>query len=76
MQIPPGQAALPPNPTPPVAPAAQVARAEVIEPVGRVTPGREGAEANGKSKPRSGLQDLPRGGPRTGSRGQLLDLFV
>ncbi|HVM79597.1 MAG TPA: hypothetical protein VMU06_11285 [Stellaceae bacterium] len=76
MQIPPGQAALPPNPAPPIAPAPQVAHAEVIEPVRRVTPSREGSEADGKAKPRLGAQGTQRAGLRESDRGQLLDLLV
>jgi len=76
MQIPPGQAALPPNPTPPVAPAPQVARGEVIEPVRRVTPGREGSEANGSTKQRLGAQGTQRASLRGAGRGQILDLLV
>jgi hypothetical protein len=76
MQIPPGQAALPPNPTPPIAPAPQAAHAEVIEPVRRVSASREGAEAESKAKPRPGTPALHRTGLRDGGRGQLLDLLV
>ncbi|MGE5201322.1 MAG: hypothetical protein ACM3O6_04590 [Acidobacteriota bacterium] len=76
MQIPPGQAALPPNPAPPIAPAPQAAHAEVIEPVRRVNASREGTEAEGKAKPRSALPGLHRAGARDGGRGQLLDLLV
>jgi hypothetical protein len=76
MQIPPGQAALPPNPAPPIASAPQVAHAEVIEPVRRVTPSRESAEADGKAKPRLGAQAAQRSGLHGTGRGQLLDLLV
>ena len=76
MQIPPGQAALSPSPAPPVAPAPQVVHAEVIEPVRRVTPSREGAETDGKTKPRLGAQATQRSGHRETGRGQIIDLLV
>ena len=69
MQIPPGQAALPPNPVPPVAAMPQAERAQAIEPARRVTASREGS---GKGRSRHGSTEMA----PAQRRGQLLDLWV
>jgi hypothetical protein len=68
MQIPPGQAALPPNPVTPTAALPQVERAQMAEPARKVTASREGAE--GRSRVRAAGAAPPR------RRGQTLDLTV
>ena len=72
MQIPPGQAALPPNPVPPVAAMPQAERAQAIEPARRVTASREGSEMPGKGRSRHGSTEAA----PAQRRGQLLDLLV
>jgi len=70
MQIPPGQAALPPNPVTPAAVLPQAERAEAIEPARKVTASREGTETLSKRRSREGAA------APAGRRGQSLDLTV
>lgn len=72
MQIPPGQAALPPNPVTPAAVLPQAERAEAIEPARKVTASREGTETLNKGRSRDRTSDAAQGQ----RRGQSLDLTV
>ena len=76
MQIPPGQAALPLNPTPSVAPLPVAERAQAIEPARKVTAGREGSETAGKPRGRTGTSGGSRPSEDSEPRGQLLNLLV
>jgi hypothetical protein len=72
MQIPPGQAALPPNPVTPTAALPQAERVQMAEPARKVTAGREGTETptKGRSRERTGDAAPPQ------RRGQSLDMLV
>ena len=72
MQIPPGQAALPPNPVTPAAALPHAERAQMVEPARKVTAGREGTETptKGRSRERAATNTPPQ------RRGQSLDMSV
>jgi hypothetical protein len=72
MQIPLGQAPIPPNPVTPTAALPQAERAQPVEPARRVTASREGTETLTKGRSRERAAD-PGPGQR---RGKTLDLMV
>jgi len=71
MQIPLGQAPLPPNPVTPTAALPQAERAQAAEPARKVTASREGTETStkGRSRERTAENDHHH-------RGQTVDLMV
>jgi hypothetical protein len=72
MQIPPGQAALPPTPVTPVAALPQAERIQMAEPARKVTASREGTEMLTKGRSRQRASDTT----PAQRRGQSLDLTV
>jgi len=78
MQIPPGQAALSPNPAPSAPALAPAERTQAIEPAHQVTPSRQGNETSGKSRSKPGEGDVtPQHTPRrAGPRGSLIDVTI
>ena len=72
MQIPPGQAALLPNPVTPAAALPQVERAQMAEPARKITASREGTETLTKGRSRERAADAA----PARRRGQTLDLLV
>lgn len=78
MQIPPGQAALPPNPAPTVPVLGLPERTQAVEPAHQVTPSRKGNETSGKSRSKSDQGDATPATPtrRAGPRGSLIDVTI
>jgi hypothetical protein len=72
MQIPLGQAPIPPNPVTPTPTLPQAERAQAVEPARKVTASREGTEALTKGRSRERAAE---GEPRQ-HRGQSLDVLV
>lgn len=78
MQIPPGQAALPPNPVPSAPALAPVEHAFAVEPARQVTPSRESGESSSKSRSKSGQSETTPAHTtrRAGPRGSLIDVTI
>ncbi|HUN45539.1 MAG TPA: hypothetical protein VMU85_03420 [Stellaceae bacterium] len=80
MQIPPGQAALPPNPVPPAPTLTPPERAQAIEPTRQVTPSREDRETSDKSRSHSEESETSSHGTHhrrgSSSRGGLIDVTI
>ncbi len=72
MQIPLGQAPIPPNPVTPTAALPPAERAQMAEPARKVTASREGTETLTKGRSRDRAADSEQGQ----HRGQTLDLMV
>jgi len=72
MQIPPGQAALPPTPVTPASALPQAERVQMAEPARKVTASREGTETLTKGRSRQRASDSA----PDQRRGQSLDLTV
>ena len=77
-QIPPGQAALPPNPVPPASVLGQPERAQAVEPARQVTASREDGATSRKSRSKSGQSETASAHTtrRPGPRGSLIDVTI